>query len=332
MDRPDELRQRLDRIMATGSTTWWEMDHLGAFIRFGDNVKDLLGYPREHLTNYSEFTTIIHPDDSSRALEGMQDLITGKKERFDLEIRIRTAGGEYRWFHHAGEVIMTHPDGTPAMVGGTLTDVTDLVLADRKLNLLLSATRHDINNEIMILQGYLSLAREEVEDPVIKGYLDMADEALEKIIHHVRFSRDWQYTGVRPPVWHNLKDAVSSRLSDSSLSITIDLDDLLVYADPLLPEVFAALMDETIRGQNSVTGIHICYRREGEDLILTWEEEGRGDPAGLNLSESSLIIIREILSITGIDITWRDHQGGVGRFEIRVPENAWKIDDRRLSP
>jgi len=37
-------------------------------------------------------------------MEAMQDHLEGRAEKYDTEYRIRTASGEYRWFHDVGGV------------------------------------------------------------------------------------------------------------------------------------------------------------------------------------------------------------------------------------
>ena len=63
-------------------------------------------------------------------------------------------------------------DGNIKFVDGVAEDITEkeqkaeaLRQANNKLNLLSSITRHDIVNQVMVLEGYLLLLEEKVEDP-----------------------------------------------------------------------------------------------------------------------------------------------------------------------
>lgn len=63
----------------------------------------------------------LHPDDASRTTEALRALLTSRVP-FDVEFRLRPAGGDYRWFRAAA---VTHRDsaGRTVRVAGTLRDV-----------------------------------------------------------------------------------------------------------------------------------------------------------------------------------------------------------------
>jgi len=332
------LEERLERAMAAGNLAWWEMDLPSGAVRFGRKKAEMLGYPPEHFSHFSDFTALIHSDDQDRALQAMRDHLSGAAPRYDVEYRIRTATGGYRWFHDTGGITGTHPDGSPAVVSGTVADITWISLANRKLNLLAGMTRHDINNELTILQGYLSLARELVEDGQVQDYLGKVDDAAEAILRLVRFTRDYQDLGVRSPAWQDISGTIARGVPEPPLPITDGSDDLRVYADPLLARVFLNLMDNTVRHGESATGVRVGYRKDDGDLILVWEDDGVGIPADDKerifdrtfgkYTGLGLFLIREILSITGITITETGTPGEGARFEMRVPEGAWRTNPR----
>ena len=67
-------------------------------------------------------------------------------------------------------------------VEGIIHDITHLRQAEdalkeanRKLNLLNSITRHDVANQITVLQGYTQLAMMKNPDPVIGDFLQKID-------------------------------------------------------------------------------------------------------------------------------------------------------------
>ncbi|MGC9434984.1 MAG: PAS domain-containing sensor histidine kinase [Methanomicrobiales archaeon] len=330
----ETLEDRLERAMAAGNLAWWEMDLPSGAVRFGEKKAEMLGYPPEHFGHYSDFTALLHPEDQDRAMQAMRDHLSGTEPRYNVEYRIRTATGEYRWFHDTGGITDTHPDGSPAVVSGIVADITWISLANRKLNLLASVTRHDINNELTVLQGYLDLARELVEDEEVQDYLGKVDGAAGAILRQVRFTKDYQDLGVREPAWLAISDALARAIPEPALPVTDRTGAVEIYADPLLPKVFSNLMDNTIRHGESATGVRVGYRQENGDLVLIWEDDGVGIPAehkdrifdrtfGKN-NGLGLFLIREILSITGITITETGTPGEGARFEMRVPAGAWR--------
>ncbi len=111
---------------------------------------------------------------------------------------------------------------------------------------------------------------------------------------------------------------------------------LEVFADPLLEKVFYNLIDNALRyGGEQMTAIRVSHRGEGGNLVLAVEDNGAGISAedkpklftkgfGKNTGHG-LFLSREILAITGITITENGEPGKGARFEITVPEGAFRI-------
>ena len=60
--------------------------------------------------------------------------------------------------------------------------------ANRQLNLLSSITRHDILNKITVLNGYLTLIRDEITNAPISGYLDILESVVGTIEAQIAFT------------------------------------------------------------------------------------------------------------------------------------------------
>jgi len=64
---------------------------------------------------------LLHPDDRTRTRATMLETLT-RQAPFDIEYRLRTASGEYRWFHARAKVYRNE-DGTVHRMAGTIQDV-----------------------------------------------------------------------------------------------------------------------------------------------------------------------------------------------------------------
>ncbi len=62
-------------------------------------------------------------------------------------------------------------------------------LANRKLNLLSSITRHDVLNQLTVVIGFLHLAEESTSDPILLDYLGKMDTAAEIVHRQITFTR-----------------------------------------------------------------------------------------------------------------------------------------------
>jgi len=116
----------------------------------------------------------------------------------------------------------------------------------------------------------------------------------------------------------------------------MDGKDVRIFADPMLKTVFSNLLDNTVRhGGEQVTAVRVFARPDGKDLIVTWEDNGAGIAAtekerifergfGKNTG-LGLFLTREILSLTGITIRENGEPGNGARFELTVPNGAYRL-------
>lgn len=208
-----------------------------------------------------------------------------------------------------------------------------LHIANKKLQLLSSITRHDILNKIMALEGFLNFAEEMCVDSKQSGYLNEVRNIIGAIQGQIEFTRMYEDVGVKQPVWQQLQ-TVFAILEKEQVQVHDKCKVISIYADPMLEKVFYNLHDNTIRYAEGASRIALsCEEREGE-LIIIWEDSGPGVPdnqkelifeRGFGKNTGfGLFLAREILGITGIIIRETGIYGRGARFEISVPTGAWK--------
>ncbi len=115
---------RLDSAMEIGSLAWWEMDLPDGAVRFDDRKAAMLGYPPEKFRHFTDFTSLLHPDDYEPAMKAMRDHLEGRESRYHSDYRIRSNAGTYRWFRDVGGVTKRHADGSPATITGIVIDIS----------------------------------------------------------------------------------------------------------------------------------------------------------------------------------------------------------------
>ncbi len=211
-------------------------------------------------------------------------------------------------------------------------------LANRKLNTLASITRHDILNQITAVVMYLSLAEEEVRNPVVLDHLKKIEQITQMIQKQIRFTRDYQNIGANSPQWQVVARTVDDAIRDIDLNnirVEKELGDLEVYADYLLEKVFYNLVDNSLRHGEKVTVCRVSYRKEGDGVVILYEDDGVGVPAGAKEkifrreyyrnTGYGLFLAQEILGITGLFIKETGEPGRGACFEIHVPKEAFRF-------
>jgi len=218
-----------------------------------------------------------------------------------------------------------------------------LALANQKLNLLSSITRHDILNQVTALRILADLIEMERDPAAIADFAGKLKVLAGIIEEQVDFTRDYQEIGVREAIWQNVSETVrkvAESLSHPGVRIVNEPDTVEILADPLFERVIFNLLDNAFRyGGPSLSEIRVSRRMEGDSLIIVIEDNGAGIalPDKKNLFKRGfgkhtglgLFLSREILAITGLEIRETGEPGKGARFEILVPPGRFRLSGHR---
>jgi len=305
---------------------------------------ELTGYLPENLTGTCRvaFKDLILREQLG-CVEDAWEKCRGNSGIFRAEYPLVTASGTFKWVHDEGHAVFSE-NGEIIALEGYLTDISgieqiqkSLQLANKKIDILSSATRHDINNKLTILVGYLQLIGMDATDPQVIEYAAILAKAVEDISVILKFSRDYEKLGFKSPEWQDVRSAINDEASLKKLEcVKFDnrIAGIWIYADLLLGRVFFNIIENAVRHGKSLTLFRAWSERRGKDLYLIFEDDGIGIPperkekifefgAG-NKSGYGLFLIREILAVTGIRIEERGEPGEGARFEIQVPEGRFR--------
>lgn len=212
--------------------------------------------------------------------------------------------------------------------------------ATEKLNLFNYLTRTTMNNQLFILRGYLDFALDIVRNSDAEKYLERSRSAVRSIDRLVLFMKNYQDMGLKPAVWQNVEEVfiyAVSHLSMGGITKEMSAKGLFIYADPFLEKVFLHLVENSVIHGDHVTTVGIRTELDGDDLLLIYEDNGTGIPLeykdqilSLNLEGKAgigLILVREILAITGISITETGEYGNGARFVMRIPKGMYRFEE-----
>lgn len=210
----------------------------------------------------------------------------------------------------------------------------------QKLSAIFSATRHDINNQLTILNGYLSLLDTPAPAMKTSEIIRILKGATGRIEQILRFSREYQNIGETPPEWQPLGGTIrqaNKAVDTGTVRIITDpsCEDIELYADPQLARAFYHLIDNSLRhGGEKVSEIRIRYTADDTNLAVIFEDNGIGinnkvrpvlfEQARGKNTGYGLFLVREILAVTGIAITEKGSAGKGARFEIIVPCGSFR--------
>ena len=116
----------------------WDWDLKTDKISFSDRFKELIGYkPDEFESSFDAWLDILHEDDHEATVEALNQHLTNKAP-FDVEYRLKTKSGEWRWFAATGHGIWDEK-GTALRIAGSLNDITAEKQATREREVLIAA-------------------------------------------------------------------------------------------------------------------------------------------------------------------------------------------------
>ncbi|MDD5143300.1 PAS domain S-box protein [Methanoregula sp.] len=317
----------------------------GVFTFVSPSFTELLGYRPEDVTGQL-FQKFIHPDDVVLCEEALRKVVAGGK---------RVSGVEYRIFHADGSVRVHTSSVSPVLdkTGRVMTylgnarDITEMKQvqnaikeSNRKLNLLSSITRHDVANQLTVMQGYAQLAALKKPDPVVVDFLEKISSSIETVQYQLEFAKTYQDMGAHAPVWVSVRDVIES-VRPPLPDLDIRCGSCEIFSDPMISKVFLNLFDNAARYGGTVTVITVrCGLNEDGELVITFADNGIGIP--LNEKQKifekgygkhtgfGLFLVREILAITGITIHEIGTHGKGAMFEITVPKGAFRSAEKEI--
>ncbi|EHQ34936.1 PAS domain S-box protein [Methanoplanus limicola] len=215
-----------------------------------------------------------------------------------------------------------------------------LNVASKKLSILASITRHDIINQIMVALANLEFAKEDCKERNIEKYLNNTEKAVQIIQKQIEFSRDYQDMGCKPPKWQDLGEIIKNCTRTVSLNpgvkINSEINGVHIFADPMLEKIFANLIGNSIMHAEGLSEISLSLTADEDSYIILYRDNGPGIPedkkelifkAGYGSNQGyGLYLIREILSITGIEIRETGTFGEGVIFELKVPLEDIRFD------
>jgi PAS domain S-box-containing protein len=177
----NELRlskARFERALDGSSNGLWEWNIEANEVWYAPRFRELLGYKEVEFPNVlSSWKNALHPEDKQATLSALENHLS-QHEAFDVEYRLQTKSGEYRWFHARG-VAIRDPDKRPYLMAGSIQDIHERKQVEESLKeredqlrhaqkleavgTLAGGIAHEFNNLIQAIQGYTVYAMDGLE-------------------------------------------------------------------------------------------------------------------------------------------------------------------------
>jgi PAS domain S-box-containing protein len=166
-----EMRYRL--ALEAVNEGMWDWDLQTHQVYFTPRYYTMLEYsPYEMPPSFETWRNLLHPDDVPGILEKLYAYLDGKTDTYEVEFRLKTKSGNWKWILGRGKVVEWTQEGKPSRLIGTHLDIhwrKQEEARTRKLNNMLRAVR-DITQLIL---------REKDLEQIIQGACDIFRYACE---------------------------------------------------------------------------------------------------------------------------------------------------------
>ena len=130
-----EMKERLENIIKGTNVGTWELN-----VKTGESIvnkrwAEMLGYKLEEILPASreKRESLIHPDDLGKLQREFQKALNKEIEYYDIELRKRHKNGNWIWINARAKVTKWSEDGSPLVVSGALTDITEKIKYENKI-------------------------------------------------------------------------------------------------------------------------------------------------------------------------------------------------------
>jgi len=193
-----ESEKRLQLVLQGSMDGFWDWNMKTREVRHSDRWAEMLGYRPDEIEHHvRSWKSLVHPNDLPDVLNVFKEHLEGRRSLYQIEYRMRSKSGKWRWILDRGRVVERSEGGKPLRMAGTATDITEQKrIAEEKKQLekqliqaqkmeavgqLAGGIAHDFNNVLTAIVGYGNLLLMKIEsDDFLKQYAGQILAAAER--------------------------------------------------------------------------------------------------------------------------------------------------------
>jgi PAS domain S-box-containing protein len=261
------------------------------FTFVSEGCYSLTGYtPQELIGNSAvEFFDMVHPDDVD-TLAKINDATLAVGLPLETTFRIIMKDGSVKWVWERSRVVEKKPDGTPHLLEGFYTDITEqrrletAELANRAKSEFLANMSHEIRTPMNAILGMTELAIKDFpREPVLEylGHIKRAGASLLSIINDILdFSKIESGAMELVPDTYDIHSLINDIVTMIHIRIGDRPIDLIVDDDPLLPQELIGDVTRIKQIAVNLLSNAVKFTRQGH-IVFSIAVERMEDASGL---------------------------------------------------
>lgn len=178
-----ESRERLALAIEGSNQALFDWDVRTGRVALNEQWSRITDTPTE-VTTVRELAALVHPEDLKRVLQRTRDLLRGRQPFYQVEHRVRSAGGDWRWISSRAKVVERDREGRATRVAGTNLDITESKEMERMKNEFIATVSHELRTPLTAVVGAIGLLKQEAGDQLSAGavmFLNMAKQNSERL-------------------------------------------------------------------------------------------------------------------------------------------------------
>jgi len=181
----EESEERLKLALESTKIGLWDHNLKTGEVYRSKEWAEMLGYSKKEIDNKCEvWKDLIHPDDRNEVNQIALAHETSETDTFQVEHRLKTKKGHYKWILNWGKIIEKDAEGNPVRAVGTHLDIDKRKKTEKKLaelnatkDRLFSIIGHDLKNPLSDILGFSSL--------ITKNYSDYSPEKVRTFVEYI---------------------------------------------------------------------------------------------------------------------------------------------------
>lgn len=203
-------------------------------VLYSDEFRRMLGYSKKELPDsFESLSGIMHPDEVNAVYAAYAAAANDKtgRAKYDIDYRLRTKSGDYKWYHAAGECLR-YPNGTPKVFIGTFTDIDEQKTIAETMEV---STRRQEAVDLMMLEGTWSMDLTKYAIDDINSPMVFSDQ-FKKILGYSGsydfpdIMQSW-ITKIHPDDVAGASAAMGEQLSDPTGKTIFDMEYRMLHKD-----------------------------------------------------------------------------------------------------
>lgn len=295
--REEELSQNKERLslaLEGAELSVWDWNMQTDYVDRDDRWARMLGFePEEIGDQLADWEEIIHPEDRDRHDRALQSHVQGDAELYEVDYRLWTKDGNWKWVRNIGKVVEWNEAGEPVRSVGIHQDI-DAQKRTRErleqntelLKVIDRVLRHNLQNDMNVIEGFARSIRHETSgelarqaDKIVETSKELMqtvekERAITKFLSDPKPQRAIDITQVI--------DSAVSRLSKTYEGATFDVDTperCNVMARREIGQAIEEILENAIvHNDVEEPAVEVRVSRGEEQVSIRIEDHGPGIP------------------------------------------------------